>query len=84
MDLWKVYQNVIPPKSYRPQQERGQTNHVERFNGTIGQFYSRLVRQNNTLILVATSILLLNTVTRKYLFDHVKCSTPFFYHIIFL
>lgn len=45
-DLWKAYQNVIPHKQHRPQEDRGQTNHVERFNGTIRHLCSRLVRQN--------------------------------------
>jgi IS1 family transposase len=45
-DLWRAYQAVIPTNQHRPQEERGQTNHVERFNGTIRHLCSRLVRQN--------------------------------------
>lgn len=45
-DLWKAYQAVIPKAQHRPQEERGQTNYVERLNGTIRHLCSRLVRQN--------------------------------------
>ena len=56
-DLWDAYQKVIPseqhqacpnqacPKQACPKQE-GQTNHIERFNLTLRQSVSRLVRKS--------------------------------------
>jgi len=44
-DLWKAYQNVIPKDQHEPQEKRGKTNHVERFNGTLRAYCSRLKRK---------------------------------------
>jgi IS1 family transposase len=44
-DFWASYENVIPKKRHRPvRKESGQTNHIERFNNTMRQRISRLVR----------------------------------------
>ena len=44
-DFWASYENVIPKKRHRPVgKESGKTNHIERFNNTMRQRISRLVR----------------------------------------
>ncbi|NHC37964.1 IS1 family transposase [Scytonema millei] len=44
-DFWASYENVIPKKRHRPvKRESGKTNHIERFNNTMRQRISRLVR----------------------------------------
>ncbi len=44
-DFWASYENVIPKKRHQPvRKESGQTNHIERFNNTMRQRISRLVR----------------------------------------
>jgi IS1 family transposase len=44
-DFWAAYENVIPKKRHRPVgKESGKTNHIERFNNTMRQRISRLVR----------------------------------------
>lgn len=44
-ELWAAYENFIPKKRHRPVgKESGKTNHIERFNNTIHQRISRLVR----------------------------------------
>jgi len=45
-DVWEAYAAVLPSKPHRPVgKERGQTNHIERFNNTLRQRCSRLVRK---------------------------------------
>ena len=45
-DFWEAYQNVLPSKRHRAgSKHTGQTNHIERFNCTIRQRVSRLVRK---------------------------------------
>ena len=45
-DFWEAYQTVIPSKRHRPVgKETGQTSYIERFNCTIRQRISRLVRK---------------------------------------
>lgn len=45
-DFWASYETVLPSKRHRAVgQESGQTNHVERFNCTLRQRGSRLVRK---------------------------------------
>ena len=45
-DFWEAYQTVIPPERHHAVgKESGQTNHIERFNGTLRQRASRLVRK---------------------------------------
>lgn len=45
-DFWEAYATVIPPKRHRQVgKETGQTNHIERFNCTLRQRVSRLVRK---------------------------------------
>ncbi|MDV2996856.1 MAG: IS1 family transposase ISLysp1 [Chroococcidiopsis sp. SAG 2025] len=44
-DFWISYENVIPKKCHRTvRKESGKTNHIERFNNTMRQRISRLVR----------------------------------------
>ena len=44
-DFWASYQNVIPIKRHRAvKKESGKTNYIERFNNTMRQRISRLVR----------------------------------------
>ena len=44
-DFWASYENVIPEKHHRAVgKESGKTNHIERFNNTMRQRISRLVR----------------------------------------
>ena len=45
-DYWAVYNGVIPPAQYQSvSKESSQTNHIERFNNTLRQRLSRLVRK---------------------------------------
>ena len=44
-DFWKSYESVLPSKRHRQvAKSSGKTNHVERFNNTLRQRISRLVR----------------------------------------
>ncbi len=44
-DFWDSYQGVIPVKRHKAvEKDSGKTNHVERFNNTMRQTISRLVR----------------------------------------
>jgi len=46
-DFWQAYKTVIPSKRHRAVgKETGQTNHIERFNNTLRQRVSRLVRKS--------------------------------------
>jgi len=45
-DFWSAYPQVLPKKCHRAVgKETGKTNHIERFNNTLRQRISRLVRQ---------------------------------------
>ena len=45
-DFWSAYETVLPSKRHRPVGKgSGQTNYIERFNGTLRQRVSRLVRK---------------------------------------
>lgn len=45
-DFWEAYEAVLPTKRHRAVgKESGQTNHIERFNCTLRQRVSRLVRK---------------------------------------
>lgn len=45
-DFWKAYAQVLPNSRHRAVgKESGQTNHIERFNCTLRQRVSRLVRK---------------------------------------
>ncbi len=45
-DFWEAYETVFPSTRHRAVgKETGKTNHVERFNGTLRQRVSRLVRK---------------------------------------
>jgi insertion element IS1 protein InsB len=45
-DFWEAYGGVLPSKRHRPVgKDSGQTNHIERFNNTLRQRCSRLVRK---------------------------------------
>ena len=45
-DFWLAYETVFPKKRHRAVgKESGQTNHIERFNCTLRQRVSRLVRK---------------------------------------
>lgn len=45
-DFWSAYSQVLPEKRHRAVgKETGKTNHIERFNNTLRQRISRLVRQ---------------------------------------
>lgn len=45
-DLWTSYQQVIPAEQHQPSlKSSGETNHIERFNNTLRQRCSRLVRK---------------------------------------
>ena len=45
-DFWKSYEAVLPSKRHRQGgKSSGKTNHIERFNNTLRQRISRLVRQ---------------------------------------
>lgn len=45
-DYWEAYCKVLPSKRHRAVgKESGKTNHIERFNGTLRQRVSRLVRK---------------------------------------
>ncbi|MBD2258613.1 IS1 family transposase [Pseudanabaena sp. FACHB-2040] len=45
-DFWQAYQAVLPSKRHRAVgKDSGQTNHIERFNCTLRQRVSRLVRK---------------------------------------
>jgi insertion element IS1 protein InsB len=45
-DFWEAYETVIPANRHRPVgKETGKTSHIERFNCTLRQRISRLVRK---------------------------------------
>ncbi len=45
-DFWSAYAKIFPQKRHRPVgKESGKTNHIERFNLTLRQRVSRLVRK---------------------------------------
>ena len=45
-DFWEAYDTILPSKRHRAVGiETGQTNHIERFNCTLRQRVSRLVRK---------------------------------------
>ena len=45
-DLWSAYQTLIPPERHHPSNKKnGETNQTERFNNTLRQRCSRLVRK---------------------------------------
>jgi insertion element IS1 protein InsB len=45
-DFWEAYAAVLPSKRHRASgKESGETNHIERFNNTLRQRCSRLVRK---------------------------------------
>ena len=45
-NFWEAYAAILPSKRHRPVgKESGQTNHIERFNNTLRQRCSRLVRK---------------------------------------
>lgn len=45
-DFWASYENVIPKNRHRAVgEESGKPNHIERFNNTMRQRISRLVRE---------------------------------------
>jgi insertion element IS1 protein InsB len=45
-DFWDAYGAILPAKRHRAVgKESGQTNHIERFNNTLRQRCSRLVRK---------------------------------------
>ena len=45
-DFWSAYEKILPQKRHRPVgKESGKTNHIERFNLTLRQRVSRLVRK---------------------------------------
>ena len=45
-DFWAAYEGILPSKRHRPVgKESGKTNHIERFNNTMRQRISRLVRK---------------------------------------
>ncbi|MEO0806107.1 MAG: IS1 family transposase, partial [Cyanobacteria bacterium J06643_4] len=46
-DFWEAYETVLPSKRHRAVgKDSGQTNHIERFNCTLRQRVSRLVRKS--------------------------------------
>lgn len=46
-DFWDAYEKVIPNKRHKAVgKETGKTNHIERFNNTLRQRISRLVRRS--------------------------------------
>ena len=45
-DFWKAYEGVLPKKRHKVvSKQSGKTNHIERFNNTLRQRISRLVRK---------------------------------------
>ncbi len=45
-DFWRAYQNVLPQEQHVPVEKgSGETNHVERWNGTLRQRLGRFVRK---------------------------------------
>jgi insertion element IS1 protein InsB len=45
-DFWQAYTAILPSKRHRAMgKDSGQTNHIERFNNTLRQRCSRLVRK---------------------------------------
>jgi insertion element IS1 protein InsB len=52
-DFWEAYRGVLPAKRHHAVgKETGKTNKIERFNGTLRQRVSRLVRKTVVLIAV--------------------------------
>jgi insertion element IS1 protein InsB len=46
MDGWDAYAQVIPADQLHQQQQKGPTNHLERFNLTLRQRIGRLTRKS--------------------------------------
>jgi IS1 family transposase len=45
-DFWAAYEEIFPSKRHRPVEKKsGKTSHIERFNNTMRQRISRLVRK---------------------------------------
>lgn len=45
-DFWISYEKALPERRHKPvSKESGKTNHIERFNNTMRQRISRLVRE---------------------------------------
>ena len=44
-DFWEAYANVIPAAQHVRCDERGETNHIERWNNTFRQRVGRFVRR---------------------------------------
>ena len=45
-DFYEAYKCVIPENVHSPQEKKAQTNHIERFNGTLRAMVSRIVRRS--------------------------------------
>lgn len=44
-DFWAAYAQVVPPHQHQRSEQRGQTNHLERWNNTLRQRVGRFVRR---------------------------------------
>lgn len=65
-DFWAAYAATLPSKRHRAVgKNSGQTNHIERFNGTLRQRISRLVRKS-----LAFSKMLANHIGAIWYFIH--------------
>ncbi|MBE9176206.1 hypothetical protein IQ225_14450 [Synechocystis salina LEGE 06155] len=46
-DFWQSYEKVVPAEEHHPSgKETGETSHIERFNNTLRQIYSKLVKKS--------------------------------------
>lgn len=73
-DHWQAYAAVIPPDQHRPvNKDSGQTNYLERFNCTLRQRVSRLIRET-----LSFSKKLSNHIGAIWYFvHHYNASLPF-------
>jgi insertion element IS1 protein InsB len=65
-DFWNAYQQILPTKRHKAVgKESGQTSHIERFNNTLRQRVSRLVRDT-----LSFSKKMVNHIGAIWLFIH--------------
>jgi len=68
--FWTAYEEILPTKRQSVGKESGNTNHIERFNNTMRQRISRLVRETLSFQEVE------NHIGAIYFIHHYNASLP--------